>query len=80
MPMEKESSKFTVVKPILVSIGHLRISTSSQMALLELMSITFVTIWLWIGRMGWMDVTLENRDISLSSSCITKWRRAKCRR
>jgi hypothetical protein len=37
------------------------------------------TIWLWIGRMDWMDVTPENRVISLSSFCIMKWRRAKCR-
>jgi hypothetical protein len=77
--MERELSKFTVVKPTLVSIGLLRISISSLMGLIDRMLIMSVTIWLWIGRMGWMDVTPENRDISLSNSCIMKWRRARCR-
>jgi hypothetical protein len=79
MPMERESSRFTVVKPTLVSTGLLRISISNPMGLIDRMLIMFVIIWLWTGRMGWMDVILENRDISLSSFCIMKWRRAKCK-
>jgi hypothetical protein len=79
MPMVNELWRFTVVKPTLVSIGLLRISISNLMGLLARMLIMSVTIWLWIGRMDWMDVTLENRDISLSSFYIMKWRRARCR-
>lgn len=75
--MVNVSSRFIAVKPIPVSTGHSRISISSRMALVDQKSSMSVIIWLWIGRTGWMDVILGNRDISLSSSCIMRWRRAK---
>jgi hypothetical protein len=78
--MVKESSKYIVVKPIPVSIGLLKISISNRMGLIDRTLIMFATILLWIGRMGWMGVILENRDINLSSFCIMRWRRAKCSR
>jgi hypothetical protein len=79
MPMVNESSRFTAVKPTLASIGLLRISISNPMGLIDRMLIMSVITWSWIGRMDWMGVTLENRDISLSSFYIMKWKRARCR-
>jgi hypothetical protein len=77
MPMGNELSKFIVVKPTLVSIGPLRISISNLMGLIDQMLIMSVITWSWTGRMGWMNVILENLGISLSSFCIMRWRRAR---